>query len=507
MRDQKSMTHRHKKMRVGMAAARILASTLLAGRVLIGSSTAYAGAAAPATEPATEPATPTIPAGSATLPATSAAGGNGAPAAGETWNFHVQNTDTVQGYPAFSAKYSGRQSLPRGGETRETVSLDLMGGLHLWPGAEAHVDALMWQGFGLANTTGVDGFPSGEAYRIGTQDPNATIARLFVRQTIGLGGDQEDVADDAFNLASKRDISRLTFTLGRFAAADIFDTNTYANSPRTQFMNWSLVNNVGWDYPADTIGYDTGFTVELNQPDWTLRYGVFEVPDIQNGMTYEDAFLTWPYDPATEGHAGAGAFAMALEFERRYQIESHPGAIRFLAYVNRANMASYSKATAILQANGPGADLGAAHAYRNKYGFGLNWEQEIAKNTGLFSRLGWNDGQEQSWMFNDVDYTASLGISINGDAWHRPGDTYGLAGVLNGISKSEQHFFQAGGLGILAGDGNLDYGWEKIIETYYNFQVLENAHVTLDYQFISDPAFNKDRGPVSVFAVRVHWEF
>src|SRR5271170_1523738 len=198
---------------------------------------------------------------------------------------------------------------------------------------------------------------------------------------------------------------------------------------------------------------------------------------------------------------------MVTEFERRYSVNAHPGTIRFLAYLNKANMASYSAATAILLAKGPSADISAASAYRYKYGFGLNWEQEIANNVGMFSRLGWNDGQEQAWMFSDVDYTASLGLSIKGEAWHRPGDTFGMAGVMNGISHVEQEFFEAGGMGILAGDGNLNYGWEKIVETYYDFQIWKNVHVAVDYQFITDPAFNRDRGPVSIFGARLHWEF
>jgi high affinity Mn2+ porin len=433
------------------------------------------------------------------------------PSGPQNWNFHVQNTETVQGYPGFHSQYSGPNSLPAGGETRETVSLDLMAGVRLWPGAEAHVDGLMWQGFGLADTFGVEGFPSGEAYRIGTSVPNGAIARLFIRQTIGLGGDQEDVQDDDFDLAGKRDISRLTLTLGRFSAADIFDQNAYANDPSKQFMNWAFVNNEGWDYPADAIGYDTGLAIELNQPKWTLRYGFFQVPRVQNTLTAEDQFFKWPYDPSADGPSEDGSFlnawAMVTELEHRYTIADHPGTIRLLAFLNKADMAEYSAAAAILQAGGPGADWEADRAYRYKYGFGLNGEQEIFKDVGVFSRLGWNDDREEGWMFSDVGYAGSIGLSINGDLWHRPGDTFGLAGVANGISKQAQEFFEAGGTGILAGDGNLNYGWEKIIETYYDFKIWKSIHATVDYQFIDNPAFNRDRGPVSVFAGRLHWEF
>jgi len=448
--------------------------------------------------------------GTAEIPATQPTSGTTEKAAiapDQAWNFHFQNTDVVQGYPSFSAKYSGRNSLPRSGEIRETVAVDAMAGLRLWNGAEAHVDGLMWQGFGIGDTLGAEGFPSGEAYRIGTSDPNGTIARLFIRQTIGFGGDQEDVPDDQFTLAGKQDVSRITLTLGRMAASDVFDKNAYANDPTRQFMNWAFINNMGWDYPADTIGYITGLTVELNQPTWTLRYGLFETPGLQNGMDAEDAFVTWPYDISKEGPAFDGAFGMVVEYERRYSIDAHPGAVRLLAYANKANMASYARAIPILEANGVGANISGAKTYRIKYGFGLNADQEVANNVGMFTRLGWNDGQEQSWMFNDVDYTASLGVSIKGDGWHRPGDTFGFAGAVNGISNAERDFFAAGGLGILAGDGTLHYGWEKLLETYYDFQICNNAHVSLDYQFIDDPAFNRDRGPVSVFAVRIHWQF
>jgi high affinity Mn2+ porin len=197
---------------------------------------------------------------------------------------------------------------------------------------------------------------------------------------------------------------------------------------------------------------------------------------------------------------------MVSEYERRYLLSAHPGAIRFLAFLNSARMAPYSAATAILQADGAGADISPAQRYGCKYGFGINWEQELANNVGLFSRVGWNDGQEQGWMFSDVDYTASLGLSVKGQGWNRPEDTFALAGVTQGISHAEQQYFRAGGLGILAGDGKLNYGWEKAIETYYDLAMWRGIHTSLDYQFVDDPAFNRDRGPVSIFGVRLHWE-
>ena len=406
------------------------------------------------------------------------------------WNWHVQNTAIVQGDPGFPAKYSGPNSLANAGEIRETVSLDLTAGVRLWRGAEAHVDGLMWQGFGLSKTLGIEGFPNGEAFRLGTDIPNVNISRLFVRQNIGLGGEQDSVAEDPLHLAGPQDASRLTLTLGKMSAKDIFDNNPYANDPRTQFMNWGLMANEAWDYPADSLGYMTGFAAELYLPDWVVRYGFFQMPKVSNGVALDQNFLK--------------AWGMVTELERRYTLNGHPGAIRLLAYLNQAHMGSFQEA---IDSPTRPANIEATRAYRTKYGFGLNLNQEIVKNVGVFSRLGWNDGQTESWTFADVDRTASVGVSIKGEAWRRPNDTFGLAGVINGLSSIHSDFFAAGGTGILAGDGALNYGWETTLETYYDFQIWKTLHVAVDYQFVSNPAYNRDRGPVSVFGARLHWEF
>ena len=406
----------------------------------------------------------------------------------QNWNLHGQNTDIVQGYPAFPAQYSGPNSLARGGQVRETVSLDLMAGLRLWHGAEAHVDGLMWQGFGVSKSVGVDGFPNGEAFRLGTSLPNVNFPRVFIRQTFGLGGETEIIADASLNLASQVDVSRFTLTAGRFSAKDIFDDNSYANDPRTQFMNWSLMANEAWDYPADSLGYTLGFVAELNQPHWAWRYGVFQVPSDANGVSMDDHVLD--------------AWGMVTELERRFSLRDHPGTVRLLGYYNRAHMGAYAAALQV-----PGIDITQTREYRSKYGLGLNLEQELAKSIGAFSRLGWSDGHNEGWSFSDVDYTLTGGLSIKGEAWHRPDDTFGLAGAFNGISGIHQEFFAAGGIGVLAGDGGLTYGWEKILETYYDISVWKTLHASLDYQYITDPAFNQARGPVSVFGARIHWEF
>ncbi|MFZ0415319.1 MAG: carbohydrate porin [Candidatus Acidiferrales bacterium] len=423
----------------------------------------------------------------------------------QNWNLHGQVTETVQGDPGFPAQYSGPNSLNSNGEVQETFTSDLFIGARLWQGGEIHVDGLVWQGYGLSHTEGIEAFPNGDAYKLGTTYPHFMLAHLFIRETIGLGGKQESVPDDPLTLAGKQDISRLTFTIGRFSLTDMFDHNAYAEDPHTQFMNWAMQTNLAWDFPSDSVGYTTGVAVELNQSNWALRSGFFQVPGTKNGFTADDQILTFPH----QGSSGKffGSWGTAMELERRYDADARPGAIRLLAWMDEADMISYREATPILEASGPGANLSTARAHRRKYGFGLNWEQELANNVGLFSRLGWNDGQEEGWMYTDANWTASLGMSVNGAAWRRTTDSLGLAFVTSGASNSAQKYLEAGGTDIVDGDGNLTYGSEKVVEAYYNFEIWKDIHATVDYEFVDNPAFNRDRGPVSVFGTRFHWEF
>jgi len=431
-----------------------------------------------------------------------------------SWNFHFQNTEIGQGDAGFPAKYSGWNSLNSKGEVQKTVTLDLFAGLHLWHGAEAHIDLLMWQGFGLTQSFGIEAFPEGDAYKAGTVIPNFTVAHLFIRQTIGLGGEQERIPDDQLSLNTRKDISRLTFILGRSSPLDIFDNNTYSHDTHTQFINWAMMGNLAWDYPQNTVGYTTGLMVELNQAKWTLRYGFFPMPRDKNGFTGDDQFLMWP----TRGAYGPflRSWGQMVEIEYRYSINVHPGAIRVLSWLDEADFASYQVATAMLLVSPPSRDLGqgsgitipsAARAYRYKNGFGLNWEQEVAKNIGVFSRLGWNDGHNESWTYTDINWTASIGVSVKGGTWHRPGDSFGLAGIVSGASNENQKFLEAGGTDMLDGDGALNYQPEKVLETFYDIQILKSVHAMIDYQFVANPAFNHDRGPVSIFGMRIHWEF
>jgi high affinity Mn2+ porin len=433
------------------------------------------------------------------------------------WNFHGQTTLIPSFDAGFGAKYSGPNSLSPEADRQGTISADLFLGMPLWQGAEFHADMLLWQGFGLSNSFGLEAFPDSDAFKAGTQDPRFMFSHFFLRQTIGLGGEQEDVPDGQFTLPGKRDVSRLTVTAGRLNMAEVFDQNTYNHDPHTQFMSWASTM-LSWDYPADTIGFTTGIAIELNQPEWAVRYGWFQLPSVPNGLTSDDRIFMYPVESGEKTSDGEfwKEWGMIVELERRWRIEDHPGAIRLQAWLDHGYLASFNAATPLLLASPPppntpaGAEItvpAAAFAFRYKYGFGVNWEQEIAKNLGIFGRVGWQDGHVAAAAFNDVDWTVQLGLSVKGAAWHRPGDTFGLLGNLAGASPQQQAFLKAGGTGLLNGDGNLSYDCEKSLETYYDIAVGKSVHLAIDYQFFADPAFNRDRGPVNVFQGRLHWEF
>jgi high affinity Mn2+ porin len=409
------------------------------------------------------------------------------------WNVHTQTTFIASAYPAFRSPYAGINSLPGGGQARETWTTTAFLGVRLWEGGEFYFNPELAQGFGLNGTLGLAGFPNGEAQKAGSAYPKIRPQRYYLKQTFGLGGEQEDIADAANQLPGKRDIDRVTVMVGRFAIGDFFDGNSYAKDPRADFMNWAMWSSAAYDFPADLPGYTRGAVIELNRKDWAVRAGVFEVPTAPNSdvLTYK----------------GGGA---VVELEERYAILDQPGKLRLGAFGNQGHTASYREALAIVAAD-PSLDINATTASIRhtlpKYGFYANMEQQIAKDVGLFARASWNDGQNEILSFTDIDRSISGGLSIKGSYWGRPSDTIGVGGAINGLSAAHRDFLAAGGIGLLIGDGRLNYRPEQILEAYYAFAIDKNFTFTADYQFITNPAYNADRGPVSIFSGRLHGEF
>jgi high affinity Mn2+ porin len=347
----------------------------------------------------------------------------------------------------------------------------------------------MSSGPGLSDSQGIAGFPNGEITRVGIISPTPYFARLFLRQMFGFGGEEEKVEDEANQIAGKRDIDRITLSVGKFSATDFADDNVYSHDPRTQFLPWSIMYNGAWDYPANVRGYTYGLAIDFNQKYWALRYGIFAEPTFANGAPLDPKFIK--------------ANGQVLEWLIRYGLETRPGNLRLLAYANHAHMGDYREAMEQMPVD---PDVTLTRAYRWKYGFGLSWDQEITKDLGIFGRLGWNDGHTESWAFTAIDRVGEIGLLLKGKRWCRPNDAIGLAFDANGIAKDHRDYLAAGGLDFIIGDGRLRYGPEEIFEFFYNYQVIKGIFVSFDFQEVNHPAYNRDRGPVSIYTLRVHLE-
>ena len=408
----------------------------------------------------------------------------------DRWEIHGQTTFLPQGYPAFHAPYSGPNSLTPASQMQETWSNSLFLNARLWEGGEVYYNPELLQGFGLNNTVGVAGFPSGEAQKSNFPYPHYNTSRLFLRQTFGFGGEQEELASGPSQLPGKVDVSRLTLQAGKFAVIDIFDGNAYAKDSRKDFMNWSMWAPGAFDYAADKLGLAYGATAELNQKQWALRAGYFLMDAESNSNNFDTrVFQRGEY---------------VVELETRYSLFSQPGKLRTIAWLNSANSGSYRDTL-----NNPALnlDISQTRIGRIKYGYVINLEQALTDEVGLFGRWSWNDGKTEIMAFTDIDASLSLGASIKGTRWGRPDDVIGIGGAINALSRDHRDFLAAGGLGPLIGDGLLNYRPERILESYYAFALNKQLTFTADYQFITNPAYNADRGPVSIFSGRLHGEF
>jgi len=414
----------------------------------------------------------------------------------DNWEIHGQTTYIQQGYPSFHSPYFGDNSFTPWAQTRETWTMSAFFGFRLWEGGELYYNPELLQGFGLGETTGAAGFPNGEAQKSHFPYPRYNTSRLFLRQTFGFGGEQEMVESSYGQMAGKKDVSRLTVQIGKFAVHDVFDNNSYAQDPRADFLNWSIWAAGAFDYPADRLGLGYGALAELNQQRWALRFGYFLVGNEPNSNEFDMSLFR------------RGGYI--AEFEGRYSLASRPGKFRVGVWADTYFSGSYREAVDLTLAN-PGLDPNDAilqtRTGRTKYGYYLNTEQSLTDDVHLFGRWSWNNGKNEISAFTDIDWSLSGGVVVDGKLWDRPNDKIGLAGAINGLSRDHRDFLAIGGLGILIGDGRINYRPERIVETFYALNVCKGVILTFDYQFMANPADNTDRGPISIFSGRMHAEF
>ena len=394
----------------------------------------------------------------------------------QKYTLHFQQTSIYQYHGGFDAKYSGENSLVNEEEGALSLTSTIFFDMPLWKGGSFTFSPELSGGKGLSQAKGLGGFTNGETFRIGNPEPVVYVARLFVSQDFDLKKDRN-----------------LKIVVGKFGLADYFDFNTYSHDPRAHFMNWSLMAQGSWDYAANTRGYTSGIYAEYVHPKFQIKGAFVAVPTSANGPD-----LDYQYDRSN---------AINLELTKPFKINStYSGVFRILTFRNQAGMGNYDQANKQINTR---PDITKSRSpFRTKIGIGLNAELTHSDLWGAFARMGWNDGQNETWAFTEIDASASLGFHFNGKMWKRTKDFAGVAYVSNGLSSAHQTYQKLGGNGFMIGDGNLNYGQEGILEAFYSYEV-PSTRVTLspDFQYVINPGYNKDRGPVAVWALRLHTEF
>ena len=410
----------------------------------------------------------------------------------ESWNAHFQTTYIRQVQPAFHSPYEGPHSLR--GEPGASYSLTGTAsfGLRLGESTEAYLDPEVAQGVPLSGLGGLAAFPNGELAKTSGASLKLYLARAFVRHTFELGGDATPVDSDANQLKSSYDAHRVVVTVGKMSVLDLFDASTYAHDPRTQFMNWSLMTYGAYDYPADARGYTNGLAVDYDDGPWTLRAARFAEPQKPNGLPLDNGLLHH--------------FGDQVELVHTHSFGSYAGALRVLAFRSRAIMATYEDALAAAPAGtAPSLDAVRTGAHV-KTGVGVDAEQQVASDLGVFVRAMRADGKTETYAFTESDASLSAGLQLQGKRWSRDKDVVGLAVGADAISSAHREYLERGGLTSFLGDGTLRYGRERMAELYYSAELGAGFTLTADAQRVVNPGYNMDRGPAAFYALRLHWE-
>jgi high affinity Mn2+ porin len=419
----------------------------------------------------------------------------------DTSRFWISGQGNVvfQWHPTFPAQYSGPNSLSAQAQSATTHILTLYTGFEITHTTEVLADLEDATGGGIGGAVGLAGITDLDDVRTvqGIQLSRAPyLARLMLRQIIPLSSERVSAERGPFGLATSLPARRIEFRIGKFDLADFFDNNSGGSDDHLQFLNWTVDNNGVYDYAADTRGYTDGAIVEYDDHSWSLRFAEAMMPKVANGI-YLDADLLRAHSENVEA-----------DYSRNF-LPHRAGVIRFLSFMNHANMGSYREAINDFLAGETSRPniIATRQQGRVKYGFGLNFEQDLAEQFGVFGRLGWADGRNESFAYTEVDRALELGVYVKGKVWRRTNDRAGGAVSINGLSNDHARYLALGGLGFLLGDGALTYSPEKIVEAYYTVHMWRGLFASVDLQHINDPGYNQARGPVIVPGLRLHVDF
>ncbi len=434
---------------------------------------------------------------------------------GNAWDVFGQSTYILSRKNPFSAPYTDLNGTPNSlspeKERSFTFSATVFAARRLSQTTELYFVPEIISLLPLSQLHGLGGsVQDGELEKGGTEEPTLYRSRLFVRYTRNLGGERTEIDSAPMQMARSVESRRFVLTAGNFAVIDIFDKNAFAGDVRQQFVSMNFLTYSAYDFEADARGYTWGVAGEYYHDDWALRFGRFVGPKNPNQLPLDDRF--WKH------------YGDQLEIEHAHKLHGQPGKIRMLAYRNVANMGRWDDAVnAFLADPGKNAttctgfnygssnpaapDLCWARKRNSKVGAGIDLEQSVTSEAGVFLRAMKSDGHTEVYAFTSTDSSLAFGTLIKGRSWHRAGDSVGVAFARNWISNEHAQYLALGGVDGFIGDGALNRKPESAFEVFYNLNVNKYFWITSDYQHIENPAYNGDRGPVNVYAVRLHAEF
>jgi hypothetical protein len=433
----------------------------------------------------------------------------------ESWNAYGQLTYISSYHPAFSAAYTNAggsaNSLVPTSERSWTGTVTLYLGARLWPGGEVFFAPEVIAEQAFSGLHGIGGaIQNFELQKQGVTTPYLYRSRAYLQQTFDFGGARALNESNPLQLGGQIDARRLVLRVGNFSVIDFFDKNSLSGDLRQQYFNMAFLTYSAYDFVADARGYTWGGIAELYWDDWALRIGRLAPPQDPNSLP-----LTLKLDRY---------YGDQIEVEHDHRVLGQAGAVRVLAYRNRENMGRFRDAIATYEAdptknattctgynygsgNANAPDLCWARTPNVKLGVGLNLEQHITDDIGVFFRGMISDGQTEVYAFTSTDRSLSFGVSGKGSLWKRPSDVAGIGFGMGWISQAHADYLRMGGIDGFIGDGNLRPAPENVLELFYSVNVASAVWLSADYQHLTNPAFNADRGPVNILGARLHAEF
>jgi hypothetical protein len=433
----------------------------------------------------------------------------------ERWNVYGQLTYISNSKLAFAAPYTNANgsinSLLPDAERSFTGSFTLFFGVKLWPGSEFYIVPEVIAERPLSQLRGIGGaIQNFELQKTGSETPQLYRSRTYLRQSFGFGGSPIAKESNPMQLATTVDSRRLVLTAGNFTILDVFDKNNVTWDPRQTFLNMAFMTYASWDFPSDARGYSWGATAEMYWDDWALRLGRITPPQNPNQLAID--FRLWLF------------YGDQIELEHDHQLFGQAGAVRLIGYRNHVFTGRFDDAIAAISAD-PAKNAAACTSYNygsrnaaapdlcwvrkpnDKVGVGISLEQYVAENVGVFFRGMYADGDSEVDAYNPADRSVSVGAVAKGSLWHRPFDVTGVGFGMSWISASHAQYLAMGGVDGFVGDGHLRQAAEGILEAFYSANLFKAIWLTPDYQFLWNPGFNADRGPVHILGGRVHAEF